>query len=383
MRRVARIDDLPVHVGVLWTTADEARACPRGVMDLWFCETCGLLTNTGFDPALLDYTLEYDNSLDASAIFREFEADLVAELVERYDLHGRTIVEIGSGKGRFLSLLCESGGNSGIGFDPSIGTDVSLAGGAVELRAEYFGPDTRLESFDLLCCRQVLEHIVDLHEFLAPIRSTIKAVPDAVAYFDVPNSYMLLRDQSVWDLIYEHCYYFVNESLDHVMWGTGFDVRRSWESFEGQFASVELGVDGAASDDSAIDGEVTRPAGASPELSKLVDDFGEHLDDRRSEWSARLAHMRSSGMSMAVWGAGARAVSFFAMLDITGEAEFLIDSNPKKQGTFLAGSGHAIHPPEWLSTHPVDVVVLVNGVYREEIGEQVAILNPGADVVVA
>jgi hypothetical protein len=40
-------------------------------------------------------------------------------LIERYDLYGKDIIEIGCGQGEFLTLLCELGGNRGVGFDPA------------------------------------------------------------------------------------------------------------------------------------------------------------------------------------------------------------------------------------------------------------------------
>ena len=43
----------------------------------------------------------------------------VLDLIRRYDLRGKEVIEIGCGKGEFLSLLCEVGDNRGVGFDPA------------------------------------------------------------------------------------------------------------------------------------------------------------------------------------------------------------------------------------------------------------------------
>lgn len=359
---VVRIEELPVHVGVLWPTREAATACPVGEMHLGFCSSCGLLTNTSFDPGLLDYTLDYDNSLHASAVFREFESALIEDLVQRYDLHDREIVEIGSGAGRFLDLLCSAGDNRGIGFDPSIGVDRTISNGRVQLRAEFFTESTQLDSFDLLCCRQVLEHVMDLRGFLDPIVSAMASHRGAAAYFDVPNATMLLRDLSIWDLVYEHCHYFVEESLAALMVSCGLEPDRSWTSFGDQFLSLEVGLGAGRGAGTA------RPAGeVSVELAETVEAFADHMDARRREWTDRLARERSAGHRIAVWGAGARAVSFFSMLGVTDEISYLVDANEAKQGTFLAGTGHSIHAPARLAEDPVDLVVLLNGIYEAEI----------------
>src|SRR3546814_10034049 len=81
------------------------------------------------------------------------------------------IVEIGCGKGAFLSLLCETGSNSGIGYDPSFVPERSAARTAnVEFRREYFSEATEQAAVDLVCCRMTLEHIADTRRFLRAVR---------------------------------------------------------------------------------------------------------------------------------------------------------------------------------------------------------------------
>lgn len=345
-------------------------------MSLTVCDDCGLVWNAAFDESLMDYSLEYDNSLHASAVFREFESALIADLVRRHGLDRSALVEIGGGSGRFLGLLCEASRSTGICFDPSAASSGATSGGGVELRPEYFTSSTVLAPFDLLCCRQVLEHVPDLHGFLAPIASTLAEHPRAGAYFDVPNSEMLFADLSIWDLVYEHCHYFVGQSLFALFDAAGLGISRSWTSFGDQFLSVELAPGGV------------RPAPNPPGQDLAahlasVDAFAGHYAARRAEWLDRLDEERRRGRRIAVWGAGARAVSFFAMLGITDEVEFLVDANPNKQGTFLGGSGHAIHPPDRLRDDPVDLVVLLNGIYEREIRAQLADMNTETVVVVA
>ena len=67
----------------------------------------------------LEYRPGYENSLRGSGRFAQYDDALTAALLERYQLRGRLIIEIGCGRGEFLGALCERGGNSGIGFDPS------------------------------------------------------------------------------------------------------------------------------------------------------------------------------------------------------------------------------------------------------------------------
>ena len=78
----------------------------------------GFIANLAFNPALTEYSARYEETQGFSPTFNAFHRALAERLIARYDLHGKDIVEIGCGKGEFLMLLCELGGNRGVGFDP-------------------------------------------------------------------------------------------------------------------------------------------------------------------------------------------------------------------------------------------------------------------------
>jgi SAM-dependent methyltransferase len=184
---------MPVHVGVLWESPDAARESRRGDVALAFCRSCGFVGNRAFDPSRVDYGLRYDNALHFSPTFRDYERHTAERLVERYDVRGRRVAEIGCGSGHFLSLICELGANRGIGFDPSYEPgDEKLAKGVRILR-EYYAEDHAEHEADLVCCRHVLEHIPTPRDFLEMVRRSLANNRDAVVYFEVPNAYLVLR----------------------------------------------------------------------------------------------------------------------------------------------------------------------------------------------
>lgn len=172
---VAEIEGIPVHVGVLWPTAEEARKSPRGDMELVFCGNCGFLHNAAFDKSLVDYNLSYDNALHLSEVFQEYERELAEGLIERHGLHEKLIVEIGCGSAHFLGLLCQLGDNRGLGFDPSHEPERldELAVGRVEVRRVYFDESTADMDAALVCARHLLEHIEDPLSLLQSLRKTL------------------------------------------------------------------------------------------------------------------------------------------------------------------------------------------------------------------
>jgi SAM-dependent methyltransferase len=357
------VGTMPVHVGVLWEDPGEARSCAQGPMTLSLCSSCGWVYNTDFDVSLIDYSQKYDNALHASRLFQEFEHDLAEHLLTRYDLHGRTVAEIGCGSGHFLGLLAGLAEGRGIGFDPSHDpehVDPLAADNVAFVRGEYPG-DGEPPAADLLACRQTLEHIPDPAAFLRALREALHPNPDTVIYFEVPNSTMPFRDLSIWDLIYEHCTYFVEPSLRFLFEATGFEVLDVRETYEGQFLSLEARP--------AREPRAPTPPGPAG-LDGLVDTtaaFATRFDERRRAWQARLSELRRSGQRAVVWGGGARAVSFFNLLDMGEEVVGIVDINPRKQGTYLGGTGQPIVAPEALIELEPDLVIVLNDLYRDEI----------------
>jgi len=138
-------------------------------------------------------------------------------------------------------MLCKLGKNRGIGFDPAY-KDERLD--STEKRQLTFIKDYYSESYssykgDIICCRQVLEHIKFPRDFLANILDILADSLRTIVFFEVPNGKFIFEDLKIWDLIYEHCSYFCATSLKHLFTFCGFDVFRCTETFEGQFLTIE------------------------------------------------------------------------------------------------------------------------------------------------
>jgi len=377
----AELPDMPVHVGVLWESPDAARATRRGSIALAFCPSCGFVGNRAFDPTRVDYALRYDNALHFSPTFRDFERQTAERLVERYAIRGRRVAEIGCGSGHFLSLLCELGKNRGIGFDPSYEPRAEALAAGVRILPEYYAEDHAEHEADLLCCRHVLEHIASPRDFLHMVRRSLEGHPDAVVYFEVPNAQLVLRELSVWDVIYEHCNYFAAPTLDALFRASGFRVLELREPYAGQFLSVEAHPAPARNEDAAQ--RALPPRRALEELAERVARFGECVERKRADWEERLAAFARAGTKSVVWGGGAKAVSFLNLVRAGSAIEWVVDVNPGKQGSFVAGTGQPIVAPERLAEIAPDVVVVMNPIYRAEIQAQLARMGLAPELLVA
>ncbi|HKB15805.1 MAG TPA: SAM-dependent methyltransferase, partial [Planctomycetota bacterium] len=107
------VEDLPVHSRLLMETQGEALACRRGDVRLAFCGACGLVWNTRFDAVVQDGSKRYEETQGFSPRYQAHSRALADRLIDRYDLRGRDVLDLGCGKGEFLALLCARGGNRG------------------------------------------------------------------------------------------------------------------------------------------------------------------------------------------------------------------------------------------------------------------------------
>jgi 2-polyprenyl-3-methyl-5-hydroxy-6-metoxy-1,4-benzoquinol methylase len=282
------VRQVPVYCNVLCPTRDDALQISRGDIQLGCCAQCGHIANLVFEPARLAYAQNYENSLHFSPRFQSYAEELARYLIEKYALYGKDIIEIGCGQGEFLELLCTLGKSRGIGFDGSYRQARPAQTPAKQITVI---PDAYAERYahyqaDLLCCRQVLEHIAQPRDFLRMVRRALETRHDTVVFFEVPNVLCTLRDLAIWDILYEHCSYFSPSSLAQLFVACGFDVGALRETFAGQFLCLEARPTAAATGAS--------PTGvvSAQHLAQEVASFAARFQRKKALWEQQLATSR-------------------------------------------------------------------------------------------
>lgn len=371
IREFFHIPEVPIHCNRLWDTRQEALSAPCGEIRLGVCEECGHIFNLAFDPSLVEYDSEYENSLFFSPRFQEYAKGLAASLVESYDLHEKSIVEIGSGRGDFLRLLCELGDNQGVGFDPSFAPDENFQRDErIQFIADFFSEKYLGLDADLLCCRHVLEHLASPGELIRLARMLNCAV-----FFEVPNAFYTLRDLGIWDIIYEHPSFFCPQSLAYLFRLYGFSVERLAEAFGNQFLALE-----ALPND---DPQFIPPRKAVEELLDRVEEFSGKYRQKIIAWEQVLHQIKETAQKTVLWGAGSKGVTFLNICSSQDVIPYVIDINPHKLAKYIPRSGQQIFSPEFLTEYQPDVIILMNAIYEPEIRQQVELLGFHAQFLIA
>ncbi len=364
---------MPVHTNVLWASVEAARAAPRGDIALTLCDGCGLIWNTQFDPAVVAYDAEYENSLHFSAEFQRYCDELVERLASRHRLAGRHVAEVGSGKGEFLAALCEHAGCSGIGFDPSYdGEAQGRADGRLTFVRELLGAGSDLGSPALVVSRHVVEHLEDPVAVLAGVRRAL-GDREAAIYVEVPAAEYLLDADAVWDVIYAHVTCLSAPVLREILVRAGFHPTAHGYSFGGQYLWVEATT-------RAPDLRSIAPPAAA--IVDRVHGFSERFAARQSHWGMRLPQLLERG-SVALWGAGAKGTMFLNLVAGGDAIQYVVDLNPRKQGKHVPGTGQRIVAPDELRGADLGAVVVMNPIYRDEIAATLRGLELDVALIVA
>lgn len=373
------VANAPLVCNVLWDSRAAAASAARGSIRLAHCSQCDMICNVDFDAHRLEYTQQYENSLDYSPKFQAYVAQLADRLVRRFRLYGKDIIEIGCGQGRFLGLMARIGGNRGVGYDPSYDPVRGLAepGQAVQVHRELFDQAHASGPADLICCRQVLEHIAEPIPFLRSIARAIASRPETIVFFEVPNVLYTLKDMGIWDIIYEHCSYFSPGSLGRLFVGAGFELLEVAQQYDGQFITVEARLRGPGDAPSR-----ERLPGLA--LGDLVGRFRQSCLAKMNQWRRTLCRLERLGRRAVVWGAGSKGITFLNAMDVSsGQIEYVVDLNPHKHGRYLTGTGQRIVPPEFLRDYQPRVIIVMNPLYQSEIRQAARRLGLQAEFLLA
>lgn len=365
MSIIYEIENVPIHSVQLLKTKEKAETYPKRDINLGFCEKCGFISNVSFDSSVHEYSNEYESTQIYSTTFNVFARKLAQNLIERYNLYSKDIIEIGCGQGEFLSMLCELGKNRGRGFDPAYipGRNENPEKYQISIIQDFYSEKYANIQCDFLCCRMTLEHIFETGDFIRTVKKSIQNKPDTIVFFQVPDVRRILKDQAFWDIYYEHCSYFSPGSLAKLFRNNGFEIIDMYIDYDDQYIMLgaRLGEGGKNKSLPAEEDIV--------QLKSQVDLFSKNCKSNLDGWKSYLEKAGKNGRRVVLWGGGSKGVAFLTTLNIIKEVEYVVDINPKKHGTYMAGTGQKIIAPEFLIQYEPDTIIVMNPIYCTEIQE--------------
>ncbi len=336
---VFRQKKVPIFQNKVYPSCEEALLAEKGEVELVQSAVSGFIFNKAFTAEKMNYDVHYQNEQSNSGIFKD-HLQSVLGLLQSFGIQEKKLIEVGCGKGVFFEMMLAAGINCW-GFDPT------YEGNNVRVKKEYFDETQKGMDADVIIMRHTLEHITHPFSFLHTIANANNY--RGYLFVEVPTFDWIVTKNAFWDIFYEHCNYFTEESL-RVM----FDEAVSGNFFGGQY--IYLWAD------------LSKIKGTIPGNVKFVRRSSLVFDEKIKTYQNIL---NGSG-SFAIWGAGAKGSTFLNLLDKKRKSvQYVIDINPLKQNKFIAGTGHPIFDPGILIKKPVENVLIMNENYHEEIRKQI------------
>ena len=333
-RELFRVEGLPVFQNKMFADRAAALACPKGDVTLVQDMETGLIFNATFDAGLLEYNADYQNEQACSGVFQRHLADVKA-IIQRH-FSGKSLIEVGCGKGYFLEYLHQSGYEI-TGIDPA------YEGDNPRVVKACFEASLGLSAEGIIL-RHVLEHVSDPFAFLSAIARANGG--KGQIYIEVPCFDWVCQHHAWFDIFYEHVNYFRLADL-HRMFGK---VYESGHVFGGQYLYVVADL-----------ATLRKPVLAPQDICSFPEDFLADIE--------RVAAI-AKGKHKVIWGGASKGVIFALYMQRAGvNIDLVIDINPAKQGKFMAGSGLKISSPgEGMKTLQTgEDVFVMNSNYLQEI----------------
>ena len=338
---IYRAEQLPVFQNRMFDSAQAARDCSKGDVELVQSLQTGLVFNRAFRPELVEYDHDYQNEQGLSHAFQRHLQE-VAGIVERH-FKGRSLIEVGCGKGLFLEQLAMAS------FDIT-GLDPTYEGDNPRVIKQYFTPQTGLHA-DAIILRHVLEHVQDPYAFLCGLRESNGG--KGLIYIEVPCLDWIAQHHAWFDIFYEHVNYFRLGDFPRIFGR----VLESARFFSGQYLYVVADL-----------ASLRTPECGPGDAFELPSDFMSAIASSRAE-------LQRGSSKAAVWGGASKGVIFSLFMNRDGAAiDTVIDINPAKQGKYLAATGIRVSSPQEvvpLLPDGADIFVM-NSNYLREIQEATA-----------
>lgn len=356
---------VPVLQNRVYATKDEAVQSKQATMILTHCANCNFVFNSAFDEKAIVYDENYDNSVP-SKMFQKYYEEIADYLYQKYRLQNSCVYDIGCGKGTFLKLMCSRFPDvRGIGIDPSYEGDLRPTDNLVFIQ-DFFQTSHVSEAPALVLSRHVFEHIEFPVAFLKIISEPLKDHPDVPVFIEVPDFNWIVRNQTFWDICYEHCNYFSPNPVGNMFSRSGVELNSITPAFGDQY----LWIEGRLNPTDAIDKDVKELPGQSLDQ---IQTFVANINHNRETAARQLSSYKTKGYKIVVWGMATKGVIFSLMVDPERKLiDYCIDINKAKQQQYIPGSGHQIHAPGKLTSLKEKLlVVIMNLNYADEIKNQV------------
>ena len=360
---------------------------PRFPLRVSFCSDCSLvqIVDTVDAHVLFDQEYPYFSSF-SPALLAHSKANAQALIKARGLGPQSLVIELASNDGYLLKNYLESG-IAVLGIDPAKGpAEAAIAIGVptlmtfftLELAGKLAAEGKRA---DVVHANNVLAHVPDLNGFVQGIREVLK--DDGVAVIEAPYLKPLI-DHLEFDTIYhEHLCYFSVTALDALFRRNGLFLNEIQHlSIHG--GSLRLFVERLERVGASVTDQLAIERAEGLDRIEYFRSFSDAVAGLHGRLRTLLHSLKADGARVAAYGAAAKGATLINYVDLDSQViDFVVDRNVHKQGRYMPGQKIPILPPEALTEHKPDYVLVLAWNFIDEIAnQQRAYLDGGGRFIV-
>ena len=317
----------------------EAELCSDKGVDINLCECrgCGLIQ---LDCEPVSYYRDVIRSGGYTTTMENLRRSQYRKFIDKFNLTGKKIIEVGCGQGEFLKTLAEFDVKA---FGMEHKKDLVEKARDLGLNVYEHYPENEKDEFkdgpyDALTSFNFLEHQPDPHMYLRAIANNL--TEDGCGLITVPSLEYIIDKKTYYEIIPDHLAYYTEETLRKLLERCGFEV---------------------------VECETVNRDTISCMVRKIKRTDFSPVTDTCNEIIRQMQAAAESSKSLAVWGASHQGFTILATTGIAGKVNFIIDSAPFKQGKFSPASHiEIISPDEAVKRNPETIIIIAPG-YSDEI----------------
>ena len=263
------------------------------------CAGCGLVQLSNIP---VPYYREVVRASAVSEEMKDFRKKQFSRFVNEYSLQRKKIIEIGCGKGEFLSIMQQYIAETyGLEYSKESVAQCEKSGLKVSPGFIESG-DYKLNGspFDAFFILNFLEHLPQPNSVLQGIYHNL--TQDGIGLIEVPNFDMILQKKLFSEFTGDHLFYFTRETLNSTLWLNGFEI-------------VDCKVEWHDYIISAV---------VKKKLKANLSDFHNAQVKLKNEIEGYLSLFKNK--KIAIWGASHQALAIISLLNLAGKITYVIDS---------------------------------------------------------
>jgi SAM-dependent methyltransferase len=357
---------------------------------LHLCERCALVQLEAVaSPEIIFADYAYFSSY-SNTLLRHSERFADAA-IERVGLKpGDLVVEVASNDGYLLQYF-KARGIEVFGVEPAASVAEAAIARGIPTAARFFGAQTARDLVSqglrprLIAANNVVAHVPDPNDFICGLKTLL--APEGTLSLEFHYLLRLVEDAQFDTIYHEHFQYLSLQSITGALAAhqlTVVDV----EELATQGGSLRVYARHAATagpPSAAVANLRAREAAARLNEPGTYRALAQRADCQKAELLAFLCDAKQKGKSVVCFGAAAKGTMLLHYCGVRGDlVDYVLDSNPHKQGLLLPGCTIPIHGPDRARETRPDYLLILPWNIHDEIMRQMAYVRDwGGQFVVA